>query len=55
MTQPSGVLTGMFRDEPYLRQAKEEAAYCEQARQVSKAGTLMPRSGFAVYRKRAQR
>ena len=45
------------RDEAYLRQAKEEAAYYDQlllVRQFSAAGTLTPTSRFAVYRMRVQ-
>ena len=46
------------RDEAYLRQANEEAAYYDQLsldRQVSAAGTLTPANGFAVYGKRVEK
>ncbi len=60
MTRPPEHLTDVFhasRDEAYLRQASEEAAYYDQPRvdrQVSEFGTLTPINGFAIYRKRVQ-
>ncbi len=58
MTQPPNDLADIFhvsRDEAYLRQANEEAAFFDLTdRQVSEAGTLTPANGFAIYRKRVQ-